>query len=137
MEEIVKVGVLRNQDQLFFKAPFIVPVPLHSKRFKQRGFNQAEVLARAMCLNLPDGAVVDCIKRREYQEKQSTLERSERIQNLSNAFRVKTAFRSLVDGKLVYLVDDVCTTGSTLNECSKVLKEAGVKKVCGFVLAKS
>lgn len=111
----------------------IVPVPLHSRRQRERGFNQAEVigccLARAaqLPLNQP------LLQRVRATRQQAKLNRPERFENVRAAFAVRAG---APPPESVILVDDVYTTGATLTECARVLKAAGVKTVRGFVLAK-
>lgn len=111
----------------------IVPVPLHKKKEKKRGFNQAELMAKYISkkLNIPGG---NSLVRVKNTETQVGLRREERIKNLTGAFICDD--REFVAGKTVILVDDVTTSGTTLNECGRVLKEAGAKRVFGLVVAR-
>lgn len=111
----------------------IVPVPLHSKREIWRGFNQAEVLARAVA-NLIDGQVRSLLNRARYTESQAELDREEKKENIHQAFRLVDG--ASVIGERILLVDDCYTTGATMQECAKVLRVAGAKEVWGFVLAR-
>lgn len=110
----------------------IVPVPLHSRRERERGFNQskklADILANAYGLELSDG-----LFRIRYTTQQAKLSGEERRKNLYSAFAWKTKNSA---PKNVLLIDDVFTTGATMQECAKKLKENGSEKVCGFVLAR-
>jgi len=112
----------------------LVPVPLSPNRLRQRGFNQSLVLARhvAEAIGLP----VDYMSLRRIKDTppQSILKKEDRKKNVRNAFKV--AGNSL-RGKKVILVDDVATTGTTLNECAKVLKRSGVKEVICLVFART
>jgi len=111
----------------------VVPVPLHQKREFTRGFNQAELLARYISkrLNIPGGMALVRIKN---TPSQVTLSGNLRKTNLVNVFRCDDT--ELIAGKTVLLIDDVTTTGSTLNECAKVLKQNGAKNVFGAVVAR-
>jgi ComF family protein len=111
----------------------VVPVPLHRKREFSRGFNQAELIARHISkrLNISGGTALSRIKN---TQSQVNLSGNLRRINLINVFRCED--KELITGKTVLLIDDVTTTGSTLNECAKVLKENGAKKVFGVVVAK-
>ena len=115
-------------EPLFNEVALVVPVPLHKKRLKDRGFNQAKILAEF--LGRP---VCELLSRKINTPHQAKCSRQERLKNLENAFCVRPGFESV---SKVVLVDDVCTTGSTLNECAKVLKEAGVSYVACIVLAR-
>ncbi len=104
----------------------VCAIPLHRVRKRERGFNQAELLARklASMLGLP---YVQPIYRRVYTRSQTNLSRQARLENLAGAFALRR--KSDIAGKRVILVDDVFTTGSTVNEASKLLKDAGAARV--------
>ncbi|MFA7314972.1 MAG: ComF family protein [Candidatus Magasanikbacteria bacterium] len=108
-------------------------VPLHSRRFVERGFNQAEKIANIVSQKI-DKPCISLLKRTRYTKPQAKFKRQERLTNLQEAF----AFDNKKDfvNKNILLVDDVFTTGSTLQECAKVLKDGGVGKVVGFSLAR-
>lgn len=111
----------------------LVPVPLHTARFREREFNQAAVLARLIgkSAGLP---VHDCLQRTRYTSAQTTLSRSDRMENLRGAFRVRQ--NQSVTGRRLLLVDDVFTTGSTVEECSRVLRSAGALSVRVLTVAR-
>jgi len=112
----------------------IVPVPLHPARQRERGFNQATLLAELLSAH----ASIPCrplLKRVRYTTTQTALDRSERMGNLHNAFRLRK--NADVRGLRVLLIDDVLTTGSTLNECARVLKRAGAISVHAATAARA
>ncbi len=112
---------------------WVVPVPLHPRKEKERGFNQAELLARYLSNELElHGSLA--LERTRYTDPQAKLSGTKRRTNITDAFRIADA--ESIEGKTILLVDDVATTLSTLNECAKVLKEAGAKKVWGVVVAR-
>lgn len=115
------------------KADLLIPVPISRERRKWRGFNQTELLCDAICEEL--GIEVDkaLLLKIKDTPPQARFNRAERLENLKNAFKVNSN-RKIPE--TVCLVDDVYTTGATLNECMKVLKKAGVKRVFGLVIAK-
>lgn len=116
---------------------FLVPVPLHKKRLAYRGFNQSDLLANGVANSFRQKAEVHFVLRRiKNTSQQAKLSKNERHKNLENAFQLGQKIDQLKE-KICFLVDDVCTTGSTLEACAKVLKEAGVKKVYGLVIAKA
>lgn len=113
-------------------ADILVPVPLHPERLRERGFNQAALLARAIATpELP--VVEDCLQRTRFTQAQMTLGREERKSNVAGAF---ICVGDRVRGHKVLLIDDVCTTGATLEACAIALWEAGATAVWGLTLAK-
>ena len=112
-----------------FPIDYLVPVPLAPKRQAERGFNQAEKLAKYLKL----APVLNCLVRKRETKPQFDLKIGERKRNVHNAFI--TTGRRLPPGNYC-LVDDVATTGATLSECAKALKKAGVKKVYAICAAR-
>jgi competence protein ComFC len=112
----------------------IVPVPLHPARQRERGFNQAGLLAESLSAetSMPSTPVLERIR---YTTTQTALDRSERMENLHNAFRLRK--NADVRGLRVLLIDDVLTTGSTLSECARVLKRAGAISVHAATAARA
>ncbi len=111
----------------------IVPVPLHKNREFIRGFNQSELIARHVSkrLNIAGGCA---LKRVINTQSQVSLTGKLRRINLAGAFQCSD--RELIENKTVLLIDDVTTTGTTLNECAKILRKNGAKKVFGVVVAR-
>jgi ComF family protein len=111
----------------------IVPVPLHSHRLRDRGYNQSELLAEQIGHAVGMRVVADVLLRVRSTIPQVGLKADERRENVKGAFRCAgTALK----GQDVLLVDDVCTTGATLEACSVALRESGVRNVWGLVLAR-
>lgn len=110
----------------------LVPVPLHSSRKRERGFNQAQLIAKDLSVRF-GVKLADHLVRSRRTESQVKLNRKGRIANVAGAFAVVGDLR--VRGTVV-LVDDVYTSGATMNECAKVLKKAGAKSVWGMVLCR-
>lgn len=112
----------------------VIPVPLFKKRLKKRGYNQSELLARSFCkqTNLPLDTT-SLIRVRDTGS-QTKLGRAARVTNMADAFEVKDA--SSVKGKIILLIDDVATTGSTLEACAQALRKAGAKRVVAFTFAR-
>lgn len=104
----------------------VVPVPIHPHKELSRGYNQACLMAEelAVAMNLP---VWDCLERTKQTKEQFKLDKHQRIQNVHNAFRAKMLYN--VEYSQVVLVDDIYTTGSTADECSRVLKQMGVRRI--------
>lgn len=113
----------------------ILPVPLHLKRLRQRGYNQSQLLA--VELGRLMGIKVDpwLLERARPTLSQTGMRRKERIENLRGAFMLRKS--SSVDGMSLLLIDDVYTTGSTVMECTRILKEGGAKKVNVLTLART
>jgi ComF family protein len=117
----------------------VVPVPLHRAKLRQRGFNQAEMIARAATKNNPARDRLrlcpDVIERTRETASQIGLSSHQRRENLRGAFRA--AQRELVQGREVLVVDDVFTTGATVSECARVLRRAGATKVWVATVART
>lgn len=112
-------------------AELVVPVPMHAKRLRRRGFNQSETLARKVAagLGLP---FEEGIVRTRNTVQQARLAGEARRKNLKDAFRAE----SVVSGRRVLLVDDVYTTGETARECAKALRDAGARSVSFLTYAR-
>lgn len=104
----------------------IVPVPVHRSRLRKRGFNQAQVLARILGERLGIPVRPDLLSRPKKTEPQKDLTAAKRLKNLSGAFAAGSMAK---DFRSVLIVDDIYTTGSTLEACARALRKAGVDKV--------
>lgn len=113
----------------------VIPVPLHPKRLRQRSFNQSLLLARPVAARLNVDLDWLSLRRMRFTQPQANLPSDERKKNVRRAFGVTESDR--LEGRKVLLVDDVATTGSTLNECARVLKKAGAKEVFCLTLART
>lgn len=111
----------------------VTAVPLHPRTLRQRGFNQSELLAQkissALCI-----PYIPLLKKVKHTKEQVELSSRERVENLKHAFTCENTEH--IKGKYILLVDDVITTGTTLKECAKVLKENGAKKIGAVVVAR-
>jgi len=116
-------------------AEFVMPVPLHRRRLRERGFNQAVLLGRPLAKTWGIPLVVDNLKRVRWTEPQVTLTAAEREANVRGAFAL--ADPSTVCNRRILLVDDVYTTGSTVAECSRVLRRAGAESVRVVTVARA
>ena len=112
-----------------------VPVPLHRRRLKERGFNQTLLLAKVLSSDL--GTQLDYLSliRKKYTRAQTGLKREERRKNVKDAFSV--IYPEIIRDKKIILVDDVFTTGHTLNECARTLKKSGAIGVICLTLART
>jgi ComF family protein len=117
-----------------FAADVVVPVPLHPARRRERGYNQAELIARPLArrLGLPLRAYL--LVRTKPRPPQLLLSRRERWESVRGAYEMRRGAQ--VDNLRVLLIDDVCTTGATLDSCARALKHAGAKSVVGLTVAR-
>jgi competence protein ComFC len=117
----------------------ITSVPLHEHKLKHRGYNQAEIIAKQLAFLLGKPYQQCLIKNRNTSSQAATSSVAERFINLQQAFSVHPSLRgqpiSIFSGKSILLIDDVITTGSTLNECALPLVENGAKQVFGLAVA--
>ncbi len=113
---------------------FLIPVPLYEKRLRWRGFNQAQELAKQLSLfwNIP--LLNNYLIKIKKTFLQSQLAKQERLGNVRNAFLVKN--QEKIKNKKILLIDDVFTTGATMEECAWILKKAGAQQVIGLVIAR-
>lgn len=113
----------------------IIPVPISNKRKKTRGYNQSELIASKLAKQMKNLKYTSKVL---YKKKdtlpQSTLDKEKRIENIKGVYYIKN--EQILKNKKVLLIDDIFTTGSTVNECSKILKQAGAKEIGIFTLAK-
>jgi ComF family protein len=112
----------------------LVPVPLHRRRFNWRGFNQSEIIAQKIGNELTMVVAPVLVRKTNTRPQAEIKERVERIKNSRGVFKCLNPEK--VSGKTILLIDDVSTTGSTLEECAGALKGAGAKAVFGFVFAR-
>jgi ComF family protein len=115
------------------KSFVIIPVPMHIKKKRKRGFNQSEEIAKIIseATRLPLSTALVKIKE---TKPQMELNREERIENIKNCFEVKN--KEEIKNKTILLLDDVYTTGMTMNECAIILKESGAKEVWGLTVSR-
>ncbi len=112
---------------------FIVPMPLHPARLRERGFNQALEIARGVSKKLSVGLLPSICRRIKDTPSQTGLPWKEREKNIRNAFTCEGDLR----GSHVAMLDDVMTTGATLNELAKALRKSGAARVSGWVVART
>ncbi|HEX9722343.1 MAG TPA: ComF family protein [Candidatus Paceibacterota bacterium] len=112
----------------------IIPVPLHKRRLKWRGYNHAEELADQLGYAFSVPVAANVLIKRKPTLPQMKLNREQRLKNVEGVFEVKN--KEAVQGKTILLVDDVYTTGATMQECARVLTQAGAKAVYGAVVAR-
>ncbi|MBF0493639.1 MAG: ComF family protein [Candidatus Omnitrophica bacterium] len=113
----------------------IVPIPISRAQLLERGFNQAEILARIVREIIKQPLLAGVLIKTRHTHSQKYLNKKERMENLKRSFGIPD--RSAIDGKSILLVDDVITTGSTLEACAETLITNGATKVYGLTLAKT
>jgi ComF family protein len=130
-----RLAEIYSRNQEMFEADVVVPVPLHREREKERGYNQAELLSKpvAKILKLPHQGVL--LVRKRPRPAKLVLTLRERWAAVRGAFEIRPG--SQVDNRRVLLLDDVMTTGATLDACSKALRDAGAKSVVALTVARA
>lgn len=130
----------RGIDQSSLMLPeVIIPVPLHKRRLRWRGFNQAELLTKSVSEKISPGFDIpvfsDLLIRKKYTQPQMNIKGyAARQKNMRDVFGVVD--KKIIKDRRVWLVDDVCTTGATLFACAEALKRAGAKEVWSIVIAR-
>ena len=121
-------GILKKYD-------IIIPVPIHKKRKKQRGYNQSELIAKEIASNL-EGLECKCsvVEKIKHTLPQSSLSKEQRKQNVQNVYKVIN--KEKIKNKKIILFDDIYTTGSTVNAIAKILKENGASQILILTIAK-
>ena len=116
------------------KYDIITDVPIHKKRKSQRGYNQSELIAKEIGKNIKNLEYKKTLKKVKNNVRQSSLNHIKREDNVRNAYQIIN--KEIIFNKKIVLFDDIYTTGSTVNECSRVLKENGAKEILILTLAK-
>lgn len=130
------IGEVVRREPLFHQAEVVIAVPLHPERQRERGYNQAELIARIVARALALPVATDVLHRVRYTlPHRAGMDTIQRARSVSGAFAVRAPQR--ITDKIVLLVDDVFTTGATLNECARVLREAGARALSGFTVARA
>jgi ComF family protein len=144
LEELSELSIMEN-----FINPILIPIPLSVKRYRERGFNQAELICKELIkinnirhlpANFGAGGVYlklennILIKIKETEHQARIRERNIRLKNLAGSFAIKGNQQN-IEKRNIILIDDITTTGATLNEARKILKHAGARKVIAFTAA--
>ncbi|MDN5352588.1 MAG: hypothetical protein PWQ12_1509 [Clostridiales bacterium] len=120
---------------------YVIPVPIHTFRRMKRGYNQSELIVKAFCAaqdkgrGTGGGIYLNALKRIKSTRKLKNLDKASRKRALQDAIIVKNGFEKILVGKTVLLVDDIFTTGTTLDACAKALYECGAEEVRGVTVA--
>lgn len=123
----VKIGERLQEQRLIADA--VVPVPLNKRKERERGYNQSEFIAEGVSSVMGMKVLPHAVNRVKYTVTQTQLNADERKENIADAFVVTERFKQKIYDRIVVVVDDVITTGSTIQEAGKVLKHAGAKKI--------
>jgi ComF family protein len=122
-----RIGALmQNWD---IEADLIIPVPLHSIKQRERGYNQSELIARGIATVIGKPIVTNAVYRTRHTQTQTKLTIEERRKNMENAFNTFNSASKILNGKSCLLVDDVITTGATTNSCAKSILSAGATTI--------
>lgn len=131
--EIVKIIKNRFSQARMFKDFYLCPIPLHKKKQRIRGFNQAELLTKKLGKIYENKGITKLILRKKNTMPQSSLNKHERAGNIKNAFELN---KSEKIPEKILLIDDLTTSGATFKEAAKILKKHGVKKVWCLAFAR-
>lgn len=131
-------GLIQSESfiNILNRNPVIIDVPIHKNKFKKRGYNHSTLLAENLAEKLNLKFAPDVLLRLKETKPQFKLSREERRENILGAFNLNPKFKDFVKDKSIIIVDDVTTSGATLNECAKILKRNGAKFVWGATLAR-
>lgn len=142
-EDLVEVFLSSCGEDIAFgnycqkEKPNLVPIPLHPHRLRWRGFNQSELLGKIIAENLGLQFIPDLLVRVKNTKPQMELSERERHENIRGAFSLKQQLpNNLITNNSILLFDDVWTSGATIKEAGKILKQNGVKKVWGLTIAR-
>ena len=117
------------------QADLLIPIPLHKRKFRERGYNQAEAIARGVSRVTGIPIRADIVHRTRFTETQTKLNLEARQKNMEDAFAIGSKKSSVLKGKTCILVDDVITTGATLNACAEKLLSAGASTIIAASIA--
>ncbi len=137
MGETIAALYIKERAERKIERPLLIPLPLGKKRLKERGYNQARRIAEAMLRKLGGG--IELIAEQSMQRRetapQTKLSRKERALNMHDAFSVMN--KNLVQGRTIILIDDVVTTGATLNDAYRALSDAGAHDIFALTFARA
>lgn len=129
-----RLATLVSTDSEYREADLIVPVPLHHRKFRERGYNQSWLLGKAISEETGIRCEKRALKRIRYTRSQTELKAKERLGNVKGAFKVVKD--KLIKDKVIIVIDDLVTTGSTINSCAQALVSSGARKVLALAAAR-
>lgn len=131
--------IIEKENNFLYKYDYIIPVPISNKRKKERGYNQSELIAKGIAKKINNISLAKIINKKNDNKAQSTLTQKERISNVKGVYVVNekeiAKFKDIVNKKIL-LIDDIFTTGNTVNEAARVLRDYGIKSIDVFTIAK-
>jgi len=128
---------LDKREKMFNNKTILFPVPLYWYKQNTRGFNQSEIIGKAIAEHFSCNFIPDLLIRKKHTKAQVELRRSDRKKNIKGVFEFNRAYKSKIDNNYsLVIIDDVWTTGSTIKEAVKVLKNQGFENVWGLTIAK-
>ncbi|MGB0925160.1 MAG: ComF family protein [Minisyncoccia bacterium] len=120
----------------YFQNPILVPVPVSKQRLRERGFNQTHILAKYIAKDISGDYIKNAVQKQKQTKKQALVKnRNDRFANIRGAFHIPENKKHLVQNKDVIVVDDLTTTGATIMEMRRVLRDAGAREVIGLTIA--
>jgi ComF family protein len=138
LADLLIQSITRNiSRQQLAQIDYLLPVPLHKQKHQQRGFNQAQLLAEKISKQLQLPLLLDAVKRQKYTNAQEGLSLPKRKNNLQDAFITTSKQQTKLSGSYIVIIDDVVTTGATVNSLCQVLLHAGVQRVDVWCLCRT
>jgi ComF family protein len=131
LEELSDMALLEN-----FTNPLLIPIPISKKRYRERGYNQSLLVCKELIRIDKENFDLESsvlIKNKETEHQARIKNRNERLKNIIGSFETKN--ENKIKNRNIILIDDITTTGATLNEAKKILKESGAKKIIAFTVA--
>jgi ComF family protein len=129
--------MLKQAQEIFPEIDFIVPIPLHKLRIIKRKYNQAAILAKNIAKLSDKKLILDLLVRTKNNQPQASLDQRMRHKNVRGIFRTKEKYLTKIKGKNILLIDDVITTGATIESCAQELKSAKANRIYTLTLAKT
>jgi ComF family protein len=124
-----RLGEKLKRENNFLSANFLIPIPLHKRKLRERGYNQSDFVAKGISSVTKIPVATKLLSREKYTQSQTHLTFQERQENVKEVFAVKEKFQKEVHNKSIILVDDVITTGATIFSAANSLRNSGVKNV--------
>ena len=137
LSEFLASFLLEKINEFNDKIDYIAPVPIHKKKLQIRGYNQTVLLTNEFVKHGYTNIINDLLIKSVQTKAQSELNYSDRVKNLTKSFILNSKYIDTIKGKNILIIDDVFTTGSTANECAKILKRFKANKVFVLTLAKT